>query len=146
LLIAQDESLFKAKRALVASGSFFSVMGIGWVFGLLTIENNIVAFQYLFGIFVGLQGFFIFYLYVCMQVYVMLSLAVTSGASRWCGLRTRANTARVTTQGDNVVLVLHNITHVQPQYEQDRRASPGARPVHTEGASRADQSNSCHCA
>jgi hypothetical protein len=38
-------------------------MGIGWVFGLLTIENRIVAFQYLFGVFVGLQGFFIFYLF-----------------------------------------------------------------------------------
>ena len=62
--LEQPDKLQSLKRALVASGSFFSVMGLGWVFGLLTLENNILAFQYLFAIFGGLQGFFIFYFHV----------------------------------------------------------------------------------
>ncbi len=54
--LEEKESFQKTKRALVASGSFFSVMGIGWVFGLLNLKNDVLAFQYLFGIFGGMQG------------------------------------------------------------------------------------------
>ena len=62
--LEQPDKLQSIKRTFVASGSFFSVMGLGWIFGLLTLENNVLAFQYLFAIFGALQGFFIFYFHV----------------------------------------------------------------------------------
>ncbi len=66
------------KRSLAASGSFFSVMGLGWIFGLLTIENNVLALQYLFAIFGGLQGFLIFYFHVWRDRAMRASLARAS--------------------------------------------------------------------
>jgi hypothetical protein len=58
------------------------VMGIGWVFGLLTIENDIVAFQYLFGVFAGLQGFFIFVFHVWRDPLVWTAYSVHYGTER----------------------------------------------------------------
>ncbi|XP_068745115.1 adhesion G-protein coupled receptor D1-like isoform X2 [Montipora capricornis] len=43
----------------------FPLLGITWIFGILTFNNETVAFQYLFGIFNSLQGFSIF-LFHCL--------------------------------------------------------------------------------
>lgn len=54
-----------AMRGLKASVSFFSVMGVGWTFGILVMVGGApdvtasLVFQYLFAIFAGLQGVFI---------------------------------------------------------------------------------------
>ncbi len=49
----------RAKRSLMASASFFSVMGLGWTFGLAALENGSLPLVYLFAVLGSLQGLLI---------------------------------------------------------------------------------------
>lgn len=50
----------KAKTSLRSLCVLLPIMGITWVFGVFSVNESLVAFQYIFAIFNSLQGFFIF--------------------------------------------------------------------------------------
>lgn len=50
------ERLTKLRLSFKAAVSIFMLIGLGWTFGLLAIEDTSVVFQYLFAIFTTLQG------------------------------------------------------------------------------------------
>ena len=48
------------KAALKASFAFFWLMGLGWIFGILLLVDDLLVWQYLFAICMGAQGIFVF--------------------------------------------------------------------------------------
>lgn len=63
------------RRAIKASLSFFAVMGIGWVFGILSmIPGASVVFQYLFALANALQGVLIFLFHCWLDTHVHSAL------------------------------------------------------------------------
>eukprot|EP00054_Salpingoeca_dolichothecata_P028004 m.209296 g.209296 ORF g.209296 m.209296 type:complete len:1563 (-) comp26099_c1_seq1:290-4978(-) len=64
---AKTERRAKAVRGLKASVSFFSLMGITWLFGILALGDASIVFQYIFAISNTLQGLFIFIFHCLMD-------------------------------------------------------------------------------
>ena len=50
----------KVKAGLKATAVILPLLGITWLFGLLTFSSSTVAFKYMFAIFNSLQGLMIF--------------------------------------------------------------------------------------
>lgn len=50
-----NENIARARRALKASFSFGTVMGLGWIFGIIALADSSFALQVLFAVFAGLQ-------------------------------------------------------------------------------------------
>jgi hypothetical protein len=71
-----DAGEFSAKLAQLKKGakatlSFFCILGITWIFGALSVGDAAVVFVYLFALFNGFQGVFIFVFHCYMdQKYV----------------------------------------------------------------------------
>lgn len=68
------------RAAVKASFAFFWLMGLGWIFGLLLLVSRTLAFQYLFALFMALQGVFIFTMHCLRNQRVRKSFS--SGGSR----------------------------------------------------------------
>jgi len=61
-----DDTKYQSARSGVQSAVvLLPLLGITWLFGILTFNSDTLAFQYLFAIFNSLQGFFIF-LFHCL--------------------------------------------------------------------------------
>lgn len=59
-LLAESNTKRKATTGLRSLCTLLPVLGITWVFGILSINEDLIAFQYLFAVFNSLQGLFIF--------------------------------------------------------------------------------------
>ncbi len=55
-----SQKIADLKKGFKATVSFFCILGVTWVFGALAAGDAAVAFVYLFAIFNGFQGVFIF--------------------------------------------------------------------------------------
>ncbi|XP_062599418.1 adhesion G-protein coupled receptor D1-like [Saccostrea cucullata] len=69
------------------------VLGLTWVFGILSIDSSTIVFKYLFAIFNSLQGLFIFLFHVLMnnQVRQAMSRKIRKYESRTLTTRTSKN-------------------------------------------------------
>lgn len=59
-LLTESNTKRKATTGLRSLCTLLPVLGITWVFGILSINEDLIAFQYLFAVFNSLQGLFIF--------------------------------------------------------------------------------------
>ncbi|XP_048765393.2 adhesion G-protein coupled receptor F3-like isoform X7 [Ostrea edulis] len=59
-LLSESNTKKKATTGLRSLCTLLPVLGITWVFGILSINDDLIAFQYLFAVFNSLQGLFIF--------------------------------------------------------------------------------------
>nr|XP_022291423.1 uncharacterized protein LOC111102827 [Crassostrea virginica]XP_022291424.1 uncharacterized protein LOC111102827 [Crassostrea virginica] len=59
-LLTESNTKRKATTGLRSLCTLLPVLGITWVFGILSINEDLIVFQYLFAIFNSLQGLFIF--------------------------------------------------------------------------------------
>ncbi|XP_078327327.1 uncharacterized protein LOC111116102 isoform X2 [Crassostrea virginica] len=64
----------KAASGLRSLGTLLPVLGVTWLFGILAVNENADAFQYIFVIANSLQGFFIFVSHVLLNKRVMVGL------------------------------------------------------------------------
>ncbi|XP_041363782.1 adhesion G-protein coupled receptor D1-like isoform X2 [Gigantopelta aegis] len=86
-LFSTHAVMSKSRREKLRSGvrsisTLAPILGLTWVFGVFSVNQDLVVFQYLFAIFNSLQGFFIF-LFHCL-----LNKSVTHGfRHKWRGYK-----------------------------------------------------------
>ncbi|XP_077868935.1 uncharacterized protein LOC100368044 [Saccoglossus kowalevskii] len=106
---AEDDKYTKVRASLKAAIVLLPLLGMTWLFGLLSVNKNTVFFEYMFAILNSLQGFFIFLFYCVNSSEVRAQLArkkqtieLTHGISLSSGPRYSSNQVRPNTTSEEI--------------------------------------------
>ena len=58
--VEQQTNIAKVKTGVKTAMAIFPILGLTWVFGLMTFNRETLVFRYLFAVFNSAQGIFIF--------------------------------------------------------------------------------------
>ena len=75
---SHDPDFGMLKNGLKAAVVLLPLLGVTWVFGLLAVNQNVLAFHYLFAIFNCFQGVFIFLAHVLFNKQVRRNIAISA--------------------------------------------------------------------
>ncbi|RDD47837.1 Adhesion G-protein coupled receptor D1 [Trichoplax sp. H2] len=75
-IVQKNQGHWKSfKSSLRAVTVLLPLLGLTWLFGLLSVDSNTIVFSYIFVIFNGLQGFFFFLFHCCFNSEIKSKLA-----------------------------------------------------------------------